>query len=168
MATIAPPTGGTIQATTIEGQLFQLIHWIEIHEKNSAEDTRFTFNKTENANLEGNFTLPALFIRNGGDRTFSLSAGTYPNAPIVPFNGGSAPGFLPSTTTNFAQYFLWTFQYALCWQQNRTKNPENKDYLKMSLNLTELNWEGEFFLPYTYTLLAGGGIQETATEWLLA
>lgn len=163
MAVITPGTGSTITATTIEGQLWQLIHLIQNGERLSPDAERFRFTKDDTFIMSGNFIIPATFTRNNATGLFVDAASTYQPGGVA-FSSGTS-GTIVSTT--LAQYFIDAVSYAVTWQNNVTKNPQNFKRITLNFSATELEYSGTIALPYTTILGAGGIIQETATEWLI-
>lgn len=164
MATITPGTGATINATTIEGQLFQLIHFINNAENSLGGDTNnFSLDKDEEGILTSTFKLSGQFLFTPATGIFTES--TIPYLASVPFSPGTPLGTIKSIT--LAQYFIDCVSYAVIWQNNLTKNPQK--VIGATLNFaynSEPTYTGNISLPYITTLSAGG-ITETATEWLL-
>lgn len=162
MATITPGTGSTINSTTIEGQLWQLIHFIQNAERASTETERFKATKDDTFILDGDFTLPGTVAYNATTGTFVESA--LPYLPGVTFNAGSPVGTIKSTS--FSQYFIDVIKYIGVWQTNGNKNPQSLRYVTLKFDYQTLEYEGTFKCPYTTALAANGTIAETASEWL--
>lgn len=163
MATITAGTGGTITATTIEGQLFQLIHWINNAEQIAGGDSnKFSLNKDDAGIMTSSFTLDGQFLYTGASGTFAESA--IPYLATTVFNAGNPLGTFKGT--NFAQYFIDAMSYALVWQNNLTKNQNKLVGVQLNFDYQTLTYTGSLSLPYI-TVLSGGGITETASEWLL-
>lgn len=163
MAIITPGTGATISAPTIEGQLFQLVHWINSAEAIAGGDAnRFSLAKDEDGILTSSFTLPGQFVYTSSNGTFSES--TIPYLASTVFNPGSPLGTRKGAT--FAQYFIEAMSYASVWQNNLTKNQQKLTGVQLAFDYQTLTYTGSLSLPYT-TALSASGITETATEWLL-
>lgn len=161
MATITPGTGSTINSTTIEGQLWQLIHFIQNAERATSEIERFTATKDDDFILDGDFTLP-------GTATFNASTGAFtdvasPYLPAATFNAGTG-GTIKGAT--FSQYFIDCMKYCCIWQNNGSKNPQSLKNVTLSFDFQLMEYKGTFKLPYTTVLGTAGSITETATEWL--
>jgi hypothetical protein len=163
MAVITPGTGSTITATTIEGQLFQLIHWINNAEAvTGGGNNKFTLDKNDENFLTSSFTLDGQFVYTPTSGIYTES--TVPFLPASAFNPGSPLGTIKGAT--FAQYFIDAMSYGIVWQSNLTKNPQRIAGLQMKFDYKTLIYTGELSLPYV-TILSAAGIVETATEWLL-
>lgn len=161
MATITPGTGSTISATTIEGQLFQLIHWINNAEAIAGGDNnKFSLSKDQDGMLLSSFTLDSSFSQLAG----LYSAKTLAYLASTPFSAGTALGTIKGTT--FAQYFIDAMSYGIVWQRNQTKNPQRITGLSLKLDYTTGLYSGDLSLPYT-SVLDSTGVTESAIEWLL-
>ena len=160
MAVITPGSGSTINALTIEGQLWQLIHHIQNGENISGEQ-RFNFAKDDTGILTGTFTIPAIFTRLANS-TFADTAGIYQPGGIafVPGTGGTI------IATTLAQYFIDAVSYAVIWQNNKLKNPLGLSRISLSFSATALEYTGGITLPYSTVLGANGVVTESAIEWL--
>jgi hypothetical protein len=166
MAGITAANGGTFNATTIEGQMWQSVHWIELQERLSSDLGRFSFTKDDSFVLTGEFTLPGTVTRNA-DGTFTESAAPYLPAGAATFVPGTGGTIRNTTIAPFAQYFIDVCKYIVTWQNNPVKNTQNLTNVTLNFNFSELEYSGRFNLPYQTTLGANGSIVETATEWLL-
>lgn len=163
MATITPGTGATINATTIEGQLFQLVHFINNAEAVAGGNSNyFSLDKGEDGILTSSFTLPGQFIYTPLVGAYTESA--IPYLPTTVFNPGSPLGTIKGVT--LAQYFIDAMSYAIVWQNNLTKNSQKLTGVQLTFDYQSLSYVGNLSLPYT-TILNTSGITETATEWLL-
>lgn len=163
MAAITPGSGATINALTIEGQLFQLIHWINNAEAIAGGDAnKFSLSKDDDAILTSSFTLAGQFIYTPATGAFAESA--MPYLPSAPFNPGSPLGTIKGDT--LAQYFIDAMSYALVWQNNLTKNPQKLTGVQLDFDYQTLIYTGSLSLPFVTTLTTNG-ITEVATEWLL-
>ncbi|NQE35203.1 hypothetical protein [Microcoleus asticus] len=162
MATVTAGTGATVNATTIEGQLWQLSHLINSAEKGLTPQ-RLNMTKSDEFILEGDFTIPGQVVYNASTGTFSDSA--VPYLSTLTFTAGSPVGTIKSTT--LSQYFIDVVNYIIHWQnQPTTKNPNNLTNCTLSFDYNSLEYAGTIVLPYTSTMGANGSIIETATEWL--
>lgn len=163
MAVITPGTGATINATTIEGQLWQLIHLIQNAERLITDSTeRFNSTKDDTFIMSGSFNIPATITYNSSTGVFTPSAAIY--LPNTTFTAGNPLGTIKGAT--LAQYFVDVCNYCVVWQNNTSKNPKEATNVTLRLNHNTLLYEGEFKLPYTTVLGSNGSITETATEWL--
>lgn len=163
MATITAGTGSTIGSTTIEGQLFQLIHWINNVEAIAGGNANnFSLSKDDEGILTASFTLKGQLIYTPTTGTFAETA--IPYLPNAVFNSGNPLGTIKGI--GFAQYFIDCMLYALVWQNNLSKNPQKLTGVQMDFNFQTLTFSGSLSLPYI-TIIAADGITETATEWLL-
>ena len=164
MATIIPGTGATINAPTIEGQLFQLIHFI-----NNAEavaggtSNKFSLDKSEDGILTSTFTLEGQLAYTSSTGVFTESA--LPYLASTAFNAGNPLGTIKSTT--LGQYFIDCCMYVIVWQRNAAKNPQKVTGAALDFDFVTSIYSGSLSLPYATLLGAGGAITETATEWLL-
>lgn len=165
MAIITVGTGATINAPTIEGQLFQLIHWVNNAESTAGgNESKFSLTKGEDGLLESTFTLD-------GQLTHTLAAGTVTESPLpyltsTAFNAGNPLGTIKGTT--FSQYFIDCCLYAIVWQrQTNTKNPQKLTGVTLEFDFAEARYSGKVSLPYASIIGAGGIVSETAIEWLV-
>ncbi|WP_341730868.1 hypothetical protein [Microcoleus sp. EPA2] len=164
MATVTPGTGSTINATTIEGQLFQLLHLINASEAAvGSGDNKFSLDKSEEGILTSTFTLP-------GQIVYTPATGVFVESPLpylttVTFSAGSPVGTIKSTT--FSAYFIECCLYLLTWQRNGAKNPQKVTGITLDFDWTEATYSGSLSLPYATVLGNNGAISESATEWLL-
>lgn len=164
MAVITPGTGSTINATTIEGQLWQLIHLYQNAERIDAEQAnRFESTKDDTFVMEGKFTIPGNLIWTPATGTFTDA--TIPYLPNTAFNAGNPLGTIKSTT--LSQYFIDVVLYIITWQNNGSKNTQTLTNVTCSFNSNTRIYSGVFRLPYVTTIGANGIISESATEWLL-
>jgi hypothetical protein len=164
MATVTPGTGSTISATTIEGQLFQLCHFINSLESNtSGGENKFSLDKSEDGILSSTFTLQGQLTYTAATGLFA--EGALPYYSTATFNAGNPLGTIKSTT--LAQYFIDCCLYALVLQRNKAKNPQQVTGVTLDFDFTEGVYSGSLSLPYSTTLGSGGIVTETATEWLL-
>jgi hypothetical protein len=103
MATITPGTSATINASTIEGQLYQLIHWININEAFAGgNNNRFSLTKGEDGIASSAFTLEGSLSR---DPATSIIT-SVPNSYLIDtlFSPGAPAGTIKGTT--FSEYFI--------------------------------------------------------------
>ncbi|MEG4028145.1 MULTISPECIES: hypothetical protein [unclassified Microcoleus] len=162
MATVTAGTSATINATTIEGQLWQLIHLINSAEKGLATQ-RFNITKSDDFILEGDFTLPGSVAYNASTGIFSDSAELY--LPTLTFSAGSPTGTIKSTT--LSQYFIDVVNYIVFWQNQNSKNPNSLTNCTLNFDYNSLEYSGRIILPYAVSMGANGSIIESATEWLI-
>jgi hypothetical protein len=163
MATITAGTGATINATTIEGQLFQLIHFINNAEAIAGGDSnKFSLDKNEDGILTSTFILEGQLIYTAGTGVFTESA--LPYLASAAFTAGAPLGTIKGAT--LAQYFIDAMKYAVTWQRNVMKNPQKVSGAALDFDFASAMYSGSLSLPYT-TSLGSGGITESATEWLL-
>lgn len=164
MATITPGTGSTINATTIEGQLWQLVHLYQNAERADTESTnRFESTKDDSFVMDGKFTIPGNLIWTPATGVFADVATPY--LPNTTFNAGNPLGTIKSTT--LSQYFIDVILYIITWQNNGSKNTQTLTNVTCTFNTNTRVYSGTFQLPYVTTIGAGGIISESATEWLL-
>ncbi|MEG4855696.1 hypothetical protein QUB10_33155, partial [Microcoleus sp. B5-D4] len=76
MATVIPGISSTVNATTIEGQSWQLVHLINSAEKGLTAQ-RFNLTKSDEQILEGDFTIPGTVTYDDLTGIFSDSAAPY-------------------------------------------------------------------------------------------
>jgi hypothetical protein len=164
MAVITAGTAGTINATTIEGQLFQLVHWINSVEALAGGDSnKFSLSKGDNGLLDSGFTLD-------GQLTYNSVTGIFTESPM-PYLSSAI--FLPGTIlgtikgASFSEYFINACLYALVWQRNIAKNTQRVIGVNLDFNYETSVFSGKLSLPYTSTIDTGGVISESAIEWLL-
>ena len=162
MATVTAGTGGTVNATTIEGQLWQLTHLINSAEKGLAAQ-RFNISKSDDLILEGDFTIPGQVVYTPSTGVFSNSASPY--LPTLTFNPGSPVGTIKATT--LSQYFIDVVNYIVHWQNQPAKNPNSLTNCTLTFDYNSLEYAGRIILPYTSSMGVNGSIIETATEWLI-
>lgn len=163
MATITPGVDATINAPTIEGQLFQLIHFINTAEAIAGTElTKFTLSKGEEGILTSDFTLDGQLIYDSFTGKAAESAIVYLTSTT--FTAGTTTGTIKGAT--LAQYFIDACQYAIMLQSNTTKNPQNAVGVMLSFDYTTATYSGSLSLPYT-TSIGNGGVTEFAIEWLL-
>ncbi|MEG3842591.1 hypothetical protein [Microcoleus sp. herbarium14] len=164
MAVITPGTGSTINATTIEGQLWQLIHLYQNAERSSAESvSRFESTKDDTFVMKGSFSIPGSLVYASATGVFTDVA--IPYLPATTFTAGSPLGTIKSTT--LSQYFLDCIMYVIVWQNNGAKNTQALTNITCKFDLNTRVYTGTFSLPYVTTISTNGAITETATEWLL-
>lgn len=164
MATITPGTGSSINAITIEGQLWQLIHLYQNAERGDAESTnRFESAKDDTFIMSGNFTIPGNLIWTPATGLFTDVA--LPYLPATTFNSGTPLGTIKSTA--LSQYFIDCIQYAIVWQNNGSKNPQSLTNVTCKFDQNRREYSGNFNLPYIVTIATNGAISETAVEWLV-
>jgi len=161
MATVTAGTNATVNATTIEGQAWQLAHLINSAEKGLATQ-RFNLTKSDDLILEGDFTIPGAVAYDVSTGKFSNSAASY--LPAITFSAGSPVGTIKSTT--LSQYFIDVISYIIYWQNQSAKNPNSLTNCTLSFDWNSLEYAGRIVLPYTSIMGANGSIVETATEWL--
>lgn len=161
MATITPGAGATCVAPTIEGQLFQLLHFINLAETTLGFYNKFSLSKGESNNLESSFTLDGGFSFNPETNIFADSAAPYLIGTIfTEGTGGTIKG------THLAEYFINACKYAIFLQRNAVKNPQKLTGVALDFDYAIAQYTGKITLPYT-TVITSAGITEVATEWLL-
>jgi hypothetical protein len=161
MATITPGSSGTINATTIEGQLWQLIHYINSLERGLALQ-RINTTKSDDFLLTGEFTMPASMAYNSSTGIYTATAAPYlPTAAFAAGTGGTVKG------TTLSQYFIDTVNYIVNWQNTPAKNPNNLGNVTLSMDFNSLEYRGTVNLPYAISLGTSGTVTESATEWLI-
>ena len=161
MATVTAGTNSTINAATIEGQLWQLAHLINSAEKGLATQ-RLTITKSDDLILEGDFTIPGSVTYNTSTGLFSVAAAPY--LPTLTFSAGSPVGTIKSTI--LSQYFIDVISYIVHWQNQPAKNPNSLTNCTLSFDYNSLEYSGRIILPYSSSMGTNGSIIETATEWL--
>ncbi|MGB7712009.1 MAG: hypothetical protein WBL95_21155 [Microcoleus sp.] len=163
MATITPGVDATINAPTIEGQLFQLIHFINTAEAIAGTElTKFTLSKGEEGILTSDFTLDGQLIYDSFTGKAAESAIVY--LASTTFTSGSTPGTIKGAT--LSQYFIDACQYALVWQRNTTKNPQKVTAVTLNFDYATATYSGSLSLPYA-TLITNDGVAENAIEIFL-
>lgn len=168
MAVITPGVEATISATTLEGQIFQLMQWWQLQEENSSINPNgqeyFTGSKntdTGNKFFEGTWKIPCSFTP---APIPTLVAGTiYPTG--LDFTPGTPPGAITAATPTAytLQLMLWTIAREL----DTTYNPDRINNISAKYDAYNQMMEGTFKLPYVTTLLANGGTQDVARPYLL-
>ena len=162
MAIVTVGTNETVNATTIEGKLFQIAHLINSAEKGLAAQ-RLKITKSDDLILEGDFTIPGTVTYTASTGIFSTAAAPY--LPTLTFSAGSPVGTIKATT--LSQYFIDVISYIVQWQNQPAKNPNSLTNCTLSFDYNSLEYVGRIILPYTSTLGQNGSIIETATEWLI-
>jgi len=164
MATITTGTSGTITANTIEGQLFQLLHFINGAEAITGGDfNNFSLEKSEDGILTSAFTLSGQYLYTPATGVYAESATPY--LASTSFTAGTPLGTIKGTT--LAQYFIDAISYALVWQKNLAKNPQKVTGVQMTFDYSLCTYSGNLSLPYATSLGNNGTISEYATEWLI-
>ncbi|WP_377478903.1 MAG: hypothetical protein P2A85_09155 [Microcoleus anatoxicus] len=164
MAVITPGTGATINAPTIEGQLFQLLHLINAAESAvGGSDNKFSLDKSEEGILSSTFKLPGQIVYTPATGTFVESP--LPYLPTLTFTAGSPVGTIKSTT--LSTYFIECCLYLLTWQRNGAKNTQKVTGIALDFDYADASYSGSLSLPYVSSLGSNGAISESATEWLL-
>jgi len=155
MATITPGTGATINASTIEGQLFQLLHFINNAEAIAGGDfNNFSLEKSEDGILTSAFSLSGQYLYIPATGTYTESATLYLASAI--FLPGNPSGNIKGAT--LAQYFIDAISYALVWQKNVVKNPQKVTGVQMSFDFSTCTYSGNLSLPYATSLGTNGTI----------
>jgi hypothetical protein len=163
MAGVTPGAGATVNATTIEGQLWQMVHLINFAEK-ELETQKLNITKSDDFILEGDFTIPAQASRETSTGVITASAAPYlASIPFTPGTGTSRT-FLATT---LSQYFIDVIGLIVFWQNISDKNPKQLTNCTLNLDFNVPEYSGTIILPYSSALAAGGTIVETATEWLV-
>jgi len=164
MATITAGTGATINAPTIEGQLFQLLHFINNAESIAGGDfNKFSLEKDEDGILTSAFTLDGQFLYTPATGVYFATATPY--LASTAFTAGNPLGTIKGTT--LAQYFIDAISYALVWQKNVSKNPQKVTGVQTTFDFSTCTYSGNLSLPYASSLGANGIVSESATEWLI-
>jgi|AGSF01.1.fsa_nt_gi hypothetical protein len=164
MAIVTPGTGATITASTIEGQLFQLVHFINNAEAVSAIYNTFSLSKGEDGTMESAFSLTGTFsIALDGSSFLELPS---PYLTTVPFTPGTTIGTIKGDI--LSEYFINACKYALVLQRNAAKNPQKITGIELTFDFTSATYAGKISLPYASSIGVNGSISEIATEWLLA
>ena len=163
MATITAGVGATINAATIEGQLFQLVHWINNAEAISGGDSNnFSLSKADGL-MESSFTLDGQLVYIPA--TGKVNESPLPYLPSQAFTAGTALGTFKSVT--FSEYFVDALLYMITWQRNTTKNTQQIQAANLTFDFATAKYSGSLSLPYSSVLSTNGTIVETAIEWLL-
>jgi hypothetical protein len=163
MAALTPGTGATITATTAEGAVFQLLQWWQLQEANSSinplEQEFFTGNKNTDTNIfEGKWKLQVSISPEGEIITIPL----YQNLNFLVGTGGAI------VATSGEEYTLKLMIWLINRQKNTSDfNPEKVINITGTLNLNDGIIEGDCKIPFASSLLANGGIQDIAREYLL-
>lgn len=162
MAAIIPGTDATITAPTVEGQLFQIVHFINNAEVVSGIYNTFSLSKGESGTMESAFSLVG---------TFSVAPDGFLEIPspylaTVPFTPGTTIGTIKGDT--LSEYFVNACKHALVLQRNAAKNPQKITGIELTFDFASANYSGKLSLPYSSSIGANGAISETAIEWLLA
>lgn len=162
MATVTAGTNSTVNGTSIESQLFQLVEIIDFAEKGLATQ-RFSVNKNDDFILEGDFTIPGKVTYNASAGTFTPSAEPY--LSTLTFSAGSPVGTIKLLT--LSQYFIDVVSYIVQWQNTQAKNPNSLTNCTLTFDYNSLEYTGRIILPYSSTMGTNGSIIQTATEWLV-
>lgn len=155
--------GGTVTAATIEGTLFQLSHWIELQERNSTDESKFSLQSDDTYISTCDFVLPGNITRNA-DGSFTLGAAIWLPAGSATFVGGTGGTI---RDTHFTQYFIDAVQYAIALQFQKAKNPQGLKYLELNFDYSTMEWSGKLQMPFISVLGLSGSVSDTGTEWLL-
>jgi hypothetical protein len=165
MATVTPGENATVQATTGEGQAFQVLQWWQLQEENEAINPNgeeyFTGSKntdTNNKFFEGTWKIPANF----SPAPLTMTAiEAYQGLIFSPGTGGT---FTAPTPMAYALEVLLWLVYK---EKDSNSNPDRFNYITARYDANSRIWEGTFKLPYQTTLLPNGGTQDTARTYLL-
>ena len=161
MATVTAGLNETINATTIEGKLFQIAHLINSAEKGLTSQ-KLNLTKSDDLILEGDFTIPGIVTYTPSTGIFTVAAAPY--LPTLPFTSGSPVGTIKAGT--LSQYFIDVISFIVYGQSIPAKNPNTLTNCTLKFDYNSLEYVGRIILPYTSTLGQNGSIIETATEWL--
>jgi hypothetical protein len=164
MAIVTPGTGATITASTIEGQLFQLVHFINSAEAVSALYNTFSLSKGEDGTMESTFSLAGTFSIASDSSSFLELPSPY--LTTVPFTPGATIGTIKGSI--LSEYFVNACKHALVLQRNAVKNPQKITGIELAFDFTSATYSGKLSLPYSTSISANGAISEIAIEWLLA
>lgn len=163
MATIIPGVEATINASTIEGQLFQLVHFINNAESVAGGDfNKFSLTKGEDGILTSDFALDGQLIYDNTIGKATENAVPYLASTI--FTPGTTPGTIKGAT--LAQYFIDACLYMVVWQRNSIKNPQKITAATLKFDYSTATYTGNLSLPYSVTI-GNGGIVESAIEVFL-
>lgn len=163
MAIITTGVGATITASTIEGQLFQLVHFINTAETVSAIYNTFSLLKGENGIMESTFSLNGTFsIATDGNSFLELPSPYLATVTFSPGTGGTIKG------DTLSEYFVNCCKHALVLQRSAAKNPQKVMGVELSFDFTSATYAGKLSLPYASSIGVNGAISEIAIEWLLA
>lgn len=163
MTNITAGSGGTIGATTLEGQFLQLIEYFQTLEAAAGNTTNFFAGTYDSDTLifTGNFQVPVKFsdavnLNFIGDP----DTGSFPTGTFSAGNGGT---FTEPLAIN---YFLQVIYRLMTTQNDFAKNPQKTQNVSASINLNRSLLSGNFTVPYTKSATASG-ISINAATYLL-
>lgn len=160
MAIITPGENATISATTVEGQLWQWIQWVQRAESNPAINTlgenRVTGSKDLDSGIfSGNWSLPCSLVLLP-DGTQKITGNEYLTG--LTFTPGEPKGTFKSI--NWGSYGLEVIEYIIALQllqpSNRTPN------ITASFNANSRTYSGTFRLPFEIN----DNLQDVPTEFV--
>jgi hypothetical protein len=165
MATITPGNGGTIQQTTIEGQVIEAITLLQLRESESANNpnNRNAITLSINTNTRefvASFVIPVGQSFNT-DGSIRISATPYLTG--VTFAAGTAGTYKSITLEAYTLEVLMALQ---AHELLPAKNPQSRNLISGAYDSETALYSGALNLPITYAL-DNGIIEISPVEYLL-
>lgn len=166
MAAIAPGLGGTFKQSTAEGRALEVLVFLQLAEKGSANnpDSRNnvsgSFDEDEGV-YTATYAIPATqTVNNQGQLVLSAS----PYLQGVEIDPGSDNPTFKSTVPE--AYLLEVLMYLQNLERNPAKNPQNRNAVTGNYNSDTGIFSGVVALPVTLSLAADGSISISAQAYL--
>ena len=165
MATITPGTGGTLQSTTAEGQMVEIINFLQLQEANTAVNTTAAdyVQATYNINTlvyAGTFSLPISQVSDSSGMIQLLAQNYLTNSNFSAGTGGTF------SSNNPAQYLLEVLIYLKNLENSTMHNPQGKNNVSSSFDMDTLTFSGSINFPVTYSLDNSGNTIFSVNEYL--
>jgi hypothetical protein len=162
MATITVGSGSTLKSSTAEGQVMELLTFLQKKEKElSAEDkVQITYN-LNSFTFSASFSIPATQAINSSGQLV-ISASEYMTG--LTFVTGSGGTFKSSTST---QYLIELISYLQLKEQDLTKNTANENRVSGQYDIDDKLFTGTVNLGVTAEIDSVGKILISAVEYLL-
>lgn len=167
MATITAGTAATFKQGTAEGQLLEVLMYLQLLEKDPAKNTANrnyvtgTFN-SDTLFLNGSYQLPlTTVLQAGGDLV--LTASTYMTGTAV-IPGTGSPTFAATTAEAYAFAVISHIQNL---EAQPAKNPDARNYVSGQYDADSGFLTGTFSIPCTMQIADDGSIKWAASEYLL-
>lgn len=166
MARIQVGQNGTLNSTTVEGQLHELCAYLQIGETTVENNPNGIDNLVgthfqNSATFTGNFTIPVQQAINASGQVIYSAVDYLSNFQFFPGTEGT---FKSNTCTG---YFIEVVIYIQNLESNSTYNPDKRNYVTGTFNSDSTIFSGSINLPINVNIDENGGVVYTAKEYLL-
>ncbi|GAA6621583.1 hypothetical protein [Scytonema sp. NUACC26] len=166
MTTIIPGNNGTLKTTTVEGQLLELMAFLQVKEVDT------TVNPSGKDYIQGNFNFNTFAFNGTFNIPVTQTIGSNGELTLVAKEYLVTSGFDPGSSgtfksTNPAQYLIEIITYIQTRENDPTKNLSGNSIVTASIDTDAMTYSGTVNnLPVLMTIDGNGNTVFSAKEYL--